>query len=257
MFHQIGLSLKTRNIKDKETGEILSYFYEKMSKSKYNGVAPEDVIGQYGVDTARMFILFKAPPEKDLEWNDADVEGQFRFINRIWRQVSDYLENKGNSKGKGKKKQKEDPKAIKALRRAIHTAIQEISEDLGGDYQFNTAVSELMKLSNALNEFKCFDSPVYQEGVETLLKLLAPFAPHVAEELWNQLSDKGSIHDQSWPEVDPSALVLDEITLVIQIMGKTRGTIQIPANSDKAALEKYARDSEIAQRHLEGKTIKK
>ena len=199
--------------RDQETGEVLSWFYEKMSKSKYNGVAPEDVIGQYGVDTARMFILFKAPPEKDLEWNDADVEGQFRFINRIWRQVSDYPEKKDNSQGKGKKKQKEDPKATKALRRAIHTAIQEISEDLAGDYQFNTAVSELMKLSNALNEFKCFNSPVYQEGIETLLKLLAPFAPHVAEELWHQLGNKASIHEQAWPEVDPSALVLDEITL--------------------------------------------
>jgi leucyl-tRNA synthetase len=114
-----------------------------------------------------------------------------------------------------------------------------------------------MKLSNALGEAKCFDSPVYAEGIETLLILLAPFAPHIAEELWHELGHDSSIHQQSWLQVDPSALEVDEITLVIQIMGKTRGTIQVPANADNAALEKYARESEIAQRHLQGKEVKK
>ncbi|MDJ0597599.1 MAG: leucine--tRNA ligase [Crocosphaera sp.] len=237
---------------DPDTGDDLEVFYEKMSKSKYNGVDPQKVLGKYGADTARMFILFKAPPEKDLEWDDADVEGQFRFLNRVWRLVNGYAEKQGEVISK-----KELSKEEKDLRRAIHTAIKEISEDLEGDYQFNTAVSELMKLSNALNDAKCINSRVYQEGIETLLILLAPFAPHIAEELWHNLGHETSIHLQTWPEVDPDALVVDEITLVIQIMGKTRGTIQVPANSSKEELEKLARESDIGKRNLDGKEVKK
>ena len=238
--------------KDPDTGDDLEVFYEKMSKSKYNGVDPKTVLGKYGADTARMFILFKAPPEKDLEWDDADVEGQFRFLNRVWRLVNGYAEKQPEVISN-----KELSKEEKGLRRAIHTAIKEISEDLEGDYQFNTAVSELMKLSNALNDAKSINSGVYQEGIETLLILLAPFAPHIAEELWHNLGHENSIHLQTWPEVDPDALVVDEITLVIQIMGKTRGTIQVPANSSKEELEKLARDSDIGKRNLEGKEVKK
>ena len=143
------------------------------------------------------------------------------------------------------------------LRRAIHTAIKEITEDLTGDYQFNTAVSELMKLSNALKDAKCEQSPIYREGIETLVLLLAPFAPHIAEELWRSLGNNESVHKQQWREVDESALVVDEITLVVQIMGKTRGTIQVPAGSNKAALEKFATESDIAQKYIEGKEVKK
>ena len=238
--------------KDPDTGDDLEVFYEKMSKSKYNGVDPKTVLGKYGADTARMFILFKAPPEKDLEWDDADVEGQFRFLNRVWRLVNGYAEKQPEVISN-----KELSKEEKGLRRAIHTAIKEISEDLEGDYQFNTAVSELMKLSNTLNDAKSINSGVYQEGIGTLLILLAPFAPHIAEELWHNLGHENSIHLQTWPELDPDALVVDEITLVIQIRGKTRGTIQVPANSSKEELEKLARDSDIGKRNLEGKEVKK
>lgn len=242
--------------KDPETGDALEVFYEKMSKSKYNGVDPEQVLQKYGADTARMFILFKAPPEKDLEWDDADVEGQFRFLNRVWRLVTDFATHHHLTGSTAIEASTLD-KPEKELRRAIHTAIKEVTEDLEGEYQFNTAVSELMKLSNALSDAKCVDSPVYAEGIETLLKLLSPFAPHMAEELWHQLSDTGSVHRQPWPTYDPDALVADEITLVIQIMGKTRGTIEVPANSSKEDLENYARASEVAQRYIEGKTVRK
>jgi leucyl-tRNA synthetase len=269
------------NPTDPETGDRLNVVYEKMSKSKYNGVAPGDVVDKYGADTARMFILFKAPPEKDLEWDEADVEGQFRFLNRVWRLVSEFAETFGATKAptppsKGKKDKAapatdtakaERSKSEKDLRRAIHAAIQAMTEDLQGEYQFNTAVSELMKLSNALTDADCKPSPVYAEGVRSLLILLAPFAPHIAEELWQRLhpqnSDhQNSIHLQSWPQVDPTALIADEITLVIQIMGKTRGTIQVPTQADKQELEHYARQSDVAQRYLtqlqaEGKEIKK
>ena len=239
--------------KDPDTGDKLEVFYEKMSKSKYNGVDPQKVITKYGIDTARMFILFKAPPEKDLEWDDADVEGQFRFLNRVWRSVANYVDKKPKTVKKADKLTKVE----KDLRRGIHTAIKEISEDLEGDYQFNTAVSELMKLSNALNDVKSLNSEVYREGIETLLLLLAPFAPHIAEELWHNLGYKKSIHLASWPKLDPDALVVDEITLVIQIMGKTRGTIQVSATANKDELKKLAFKSEIVQRHLNGKEVKK
>ncbi|TVQ43419.1 MAG: leucine--tRNA ligase [Gloeocapsa sp. DLM2.Bin57] len=239
---------------DPQTGDTLEVFYEKMSKSKYNGVDPQQVIGKYGADTARMFILFKAPPEKDLEWDDADVEGQYRFLNRVWRLVTEFDVKNCATKVKPLS---ELSKEEKELKRAIHTAIQAISEDLAGDYQFNTAVSELMKLSNALNDSPCVNQSVYREGIETLLKLIAPFAPHLADELWHQLGYDSSIHQQTWPQLNPEALVVDEITLVIQISGKTRGTIQVPAKSDRSTLETYARNSEIAQRYLEGKEVKK
>jgi len=237
-----------KNPTDPETGESLSVFYEKMSKSKYNGVDPQEVLGKYGADTARMFILFKAPPEKDLEWDDADVEGQFRFLNRVWRLVTEFAHNK-----QGTSNQKEE----KDLRRAIHTAIKDVSTDLAPPYQFNTAISELMKLSNSLGASKCKSSPVYKEGIETLVMLLAPFAPHIAEELWHQLGKESSVHEQNWPQPDSQALVVDEITLVIQIMGKTRGTIKVTATQDKQTLEQYARSSPIAQKYLEGKEVKK
>jgi leucyl-tRNA synthetase len=236
---------------DPNTGEKLEIVFEKMSKSKHNGVAPGDVVGKYGADTARMFILFKAPPEKDLEWEDADVEGQFRFLNRVWRLVTESTLNQKAAKNLSK--------AEKDLRRSIHIAIKEITEDLQGDYQFNTAVSEMMKLSNALSDFAQKDSPIYAEGIVTLLKLLAPFAPHMAEELWRSIGHNDSIHTQSFPILDPSALVADEKTIVIQILGKTRGTIEAATAiaDDKAALEQFARDSEIAQRYIEGKEVKK
>ncbi len=239
--------------RDPQTGEVLQRLYATMSKSKGNGVAPEDVIKKYGVDTARMFILFKAPPEKDLEWDEADVEGQSRFLNRVWRLVTDFAAQPRVARNQ----QGQLSKAQKDLRRAVHIAIKEVTEDVEGEYQFNTAVSELMKLSNALAEASCKDSAIYAEGIRTLVVLLAPLAPHIAEELWHQLGNSESVHKQAWPKYDESALVADEITLVIQVNGKKRADLQVPAQADKAELEKYARESEVAQRYIEGKEIKK
>lgn len=239
---------------DPETGDTLEVVYEKMSKSKHNGVAPGDVVNKYGADTARMFILFKAPPEKDLEWDEADVEGQFRFLNRVWRLVTEFAAAPVMAVPDGPV---ELTRAEKDLRRAIHTAIKEITDDLTDEYQFNTAVSELMKLSNALTDATCKDSPIYAEGIRTLLILLAPFAPHITEDLWHQLGMTGSIHQQTWPAVDATALVADEITVVIQVLGKTKGTIQVPAQVSQEELEAIARASELAQKHIADKTIKK
>ncbi|HLP88935.1 MAG TPA: leucine--tRNA ligase [Nostocaceae cyanobacterium] len=241
------------NPRDPQTGEPLQCLYATMSKSKGNGVAPEDVISKYGIDTARMFILFKAPPEKDLEWNEADVEGQFRFLNRVWRLVTDCI-NGGVPKTT---KNGDLSKSEKDLKRAIHTAIKAVTEDVEDEYQFNTAISELMKLSNALTDADCKNSAVYGEGIKTLVIMLAPFAPHIADELWHLLGNGESVHQVSWPAFDPAALIADEITLVIQVLGKTRGAIQVPAQASKDELEKFARESEIAQKYIEGKEIKK
>ena len=243
---------------DPNTGDALEVVFEKMSKSKHNGIAPGDVISKYGADTARMFILFKAPPEKDLEWEDADVEGQFRFLNRVWRLVTESPTPPKNTI-QNLPRPANLSKPEKELRRSIHTAIKEITEDLQGDYQFNTAISELMKLSNALADTARKDSPVYAEGINTLLRLLAPFAPHIAEELWQLTGYPDSVHQQTFPIADPQALVADEQTIVIQILGKTRGTIEVPTAiaTDKAALEAAARASEVAQKHTADKEIKK
>ncbi len=236
--------------KDPKTGEPLQALFATMSKSKGNGVSPVAAIAKYGADTLRMFALFKAPPEKDLEWEDADVEGQQRFLNRVWRLVSSFAETKQNGIS---------DKIDKNLRRAIHIAIKEVSEDFDGGYQLNTAISELMKLSNALQDSEDKSSATFLEGVETLLTLLAPFAPHISEELWSAIGHTDSIHLQSWLTHDPDALTVDEITLVIQINGKVRGSLQVPssASNDKQALEEYARSSSAAQKYLEGKEIKK
>ncbi|MFN4856034.1 MAG: leucine--tRNA ligase [Pseudanabaena sp.] len=236
--------------KDPKTGEPLQALFATMSKSKGNGVSPVEAIAKYGADTLRMFALFKAPPEKDLEWEDADVEGQQRFLNRVWRLVSSFAETKQNGISE---------KIDRNLRRAIHIAIKEVSEDFDGGYQLNTAISELMKLSNALQDAEDKSSATFLEGIETLLTLLAPFAPHIAEELWLLIGHTESIHSQSWLTYDPDALSVDEITLVIQINGKVRGSLQVPssASNDKQALEEYARSSSAAKRYLEGKEIKK
>ena len=245
--------------RDPQTGEPLQQLYTTMSKSKGNGIAPEDVIEKYSVDTARMFVLFKAPPEKDLEWDEADVEGQFRFLNRVWRLVTDFITNNptANNTTTAIASLNNLTKQEKDLRRAIHTAIKEVTEDIQDEYQFNTAISELMKLSNALTDASCKDSPIYIEGIRTLVILLAPFAPHITDELWQLLGNSQSVHTQSWLKYDPAALVTDEITLVIQINGKKRGDLVVPATNDKIQLEKYARESEAAQRYIEGKEIKK
>jgi leucyl-tRNA synthetase len=260
--------------RDPATGDPLETFYEKMSKSKYNGVDPAVVIDKYGADTARMFILFKAPPEKDLEWDDADVEGQFRFLQRLWRLVDGACQ-RGLSlaDGGGGEDAVKDALAAaasngglngdeQALRRAVHTATKEISADLDGDYQFNTAVSELMKLSNAMaSHLEGSGAPFACEALRTLVILLAPFAPHLAEELWLKLGGRreqdplasSSVHCQVWPNVDAAALLRDTVELVIQVKGKVRGSLDVPADADKATLEQLALASEIAAKWLEGK----
>jgi len=199
-----------------------------------------------------MFILFKAPPEKDLEWDDADVEGQFRFLQRIWRLVESAVGQLPSLDAGARPEALTDQEAD--VRRAVHTAIAAVSEDLQDEIQLNTAISELMKLTNAISgaglENLC--APVQAEALSTLIRLLAPFAPHLAEELWHQFGSTESVHRQSWPQLDPDALVQDSVDLVIQVKGKVRGTIQVPSDADKATLEQLALASDVAAKWLEG-----
>ncbi len=237
---------------DPEDGQPLEAFFEKMSKSKLNGVDPASVVARYGADTARMFILFKAPPEKDLEWSDADVEGQFRFLQRLWRLVAGFRQRGGRLNNTQPGPITKLTATEHRMRRCVHTAIQAIDEDLDGAYQFNTAVSELMKLANGLGDMDKASPVVQVEAIDALLRLLAPFAPHLAEELWRQLDGPGSVHNQHWPQWDPEALKQELWDVVIQIQGKTRGTMTVPSAASQEELERLACDSEIARRWLKG-----
>ena len=240
--------------KDPITGENIDIIYEKMSKSKYNGVDPSLVIDKYGADTARMFILFKAPPEKDLEWDDSDVEGQYRFIQRLWKFVINTLElTKSKSRLNIEKEKSKDDEAL----RLINIAIKEITDDLD-NLQFNTAISELMKAVNGLSSIvnNCSNETL-TNVVSILVKITSPFSPHIAEELWKTIGNTQSIHLQSWPKFDASAIEQDTFKLMIQINGKVRGSIDASKNLSKDELGDIAIKSDAAQKWIDGKEPKR
>jgi len=230
----------------------------KMSKSKGNVVSPEEIIGRYGADTARMFILFAAPPERDLEWSDQGVEGCFRFLNRVWRLVYQYEDDLSRTNIKGNNDFADIDSHSKKMRLQTHTTIKKVTHDVGKRFNFNTAISSIMELVNALYLYK--EQPkvnlaVAREGIEAVLLLLAPFAPHVTEELWSGIGYKESIHKQSWPKLDENALAEDEVTIVLQVNGKVRDKIQVPAQISQEELENTILSSEKVKQHLEGKTV--
>ena len=228
----------------------------KMSKSKGNTVDPQEMIEQYGADTVRLFIMFAAPPEQSLEWNDSGVEGASRFIKRLWRQVADHVEAGL-------------PAALdlgalddnaKALRRKTHETIQKVSDDFGRRHTFNTAIAAVMEL---INEVSRFDGPgesdraVKHEALEAAVLLLAPIIPHAAHALWQALGHDETVLTAGWPTVDESALVKDSIELVVQVNGKVRAKLNVPATADKEAVEALAKDEPNVQKFTEGKTIRK
>lgn len=235
----------------------------KMSKSKGNIVSPEEIILKYGADTARLFILFAAPPERDLEWNDQGVEGCYRFLNRVWRLVAQYEDvlkaGPESSKAQNPKFDELDT-AAKEMRRQTHLAIQRVTTDIGMRFNFNTGVSAIMELVNALYLYK--EQPnshveVAREALESILILLAPYAPHITEELWSELGHKESVHSQSWPQVDGAALVQDEVTVVLQVNGKVRERIQVPAQISAQELENQVRNLPKLAEWTQGKEIVK
>ncbi len=212
----------------------------KMSKSKGNVVAPGEIISKYGADTARLFILFAAPPERDLEWSDQGVEGAFRFLSRVWRLVAQY---EGIIAGADSYDVASLTKEEKELRRILHHTIKKVTEDIDKRYNFNTAISAIMELVNAVYAIKdasAVNGGLMREIVSALLRLLAPFAPHMTEELWAQLGEEGSIHKCTWPKHDETALVQDEVEIVLQINGKVRDKVLLPATATKDEMETLA-----------------
>lgn len=228
----------------------------KMSKTKGNVVSPEEIINKYGADTARLFILFASPPERDLEWNDSAVEGCYRFLNRIWRLAQAILElpkDKAlNPQGLSE--------ADKEARLAIHSAVKKVSEDISRRFNFNTAISAIMEMVNALYAY--IENPAAQpaiawEGLENLLLILAPFAPHITEELWADTGHTDSIHSQTWPKYDSAALVRDEVEIVVQVNGKIRARQMVASGLDRDALAGLVQNQADFATWTEGKQVVK
>jgi leucyl-tRNA synthetase len=225
---------------------------EKMSKSKNNGVDPQAIIDAYGADTARLFMMFAAPPDQQLEWSDTGVEGAFRFLKRIWNLGAE-LSDLGKTSGVSGKLSADD----QTLRREIHLALKQANFDFSR-FQFNTVVSATMKMLNALEKARTTaDHAVLSEGVSILLRLLSPITPHIAQSLWKELGYGDNILAAAWPEVDAAALEQDEIELVIQVNGKLRGSLRVAKDADKAAIEQLALAHEAVQKHLNGGAAKK
>lgn len=226
----------------------------KMSKSKGNVVSPDEIIEQYGADTGRLFILFAAPPDRDLEWSDSGVEGSYRFLNRVWRVV-----------GEHKHIFEDRPQAVpdvdkesKALNRTLHYTIKKVTEDVGTRYNFNTAISAIMELVNAVQSYpQTADRGTLADAIEHIVLLLAPFTPHIAEELWQQIGHRDSVHEQAWPTFDEAALALDEVELAVQVNGKVRDKLTVPAGADNKEVEEMALARSKVQQQLNGKTVHK
>lgn len=231
----------------------------KMSKSKGNVVSPEEIINTYGADTARLFILFAAPPERDLEWSDQGVEGAYRFLNRIWRLVCECSELNLNVNTPHSFTDLNE--ADKNLRRKTHATIKKVSEDIEERFNFNTAISAIMELSNAINSYRNEQSKVnpavLNEAVDNLLLLLSPITPHICEELWQISGHTSYIYAQPWPKYEEEALSQNEIEIAIQIRGKIRERIKIPANISSAETESLALQNPKVQALIEGKNIVK
>jgi len=240
------------NPKDPKDNSKLEVLFEKMSKSKYNGIDPESVIKKYGADTARMFILFKAPPEKDLEWGDSDVEGQYRFLCRIWKLFLDYSNNDISHEANKLKKENES-----SLLKSINIAIKEISNDIKNN-QFNTAISELMKFYNSISSnLNHVNKDLRREALMKFCILLAPFAPHISDEIWHLIGNSKSVHLEKWPVFDEDALKENSYELVIQINGKVRDKINVEINISDDEIKEKTLVRPNVKKWIDNKTIRK
>ena len=229
----------------------------KMSKSKGNTVDPEALIQKYGADTVRLYTMFAAPPEQTLEWSESSVEGQFRFLKKLWRLVSAFV-NAGTDTAELDPGSLND--AQRGLRRHVHQTIAKASDDIGRRYTFNTAIAAVMELCNALQKWT--DSTpqgraVLREGLETAVLLLAPIVPHITHTLWHQLGHTGPVVDQRWPQTDPAALEQDSVELVVQVNGKLRGHITVPATASRQEAEQAALGNGNVQRFIDGREVRK
>jgi leucyl-tRNA synthetase len=246
----------------------------KMSKSKGNVVDPDELIRSLGADTARLFSLFAAPPEKDLDWNDRGVEGASRFLNRVWRfvighadELADHPQAQGGGNGAGSPPL-DLSETGRGFRRIIHETIARVTEDLDHDFHFNTAISAIMELTNALYAFEPVATVaagvppaererLLREAVETLTLLLGPFCPHIAEELWSRLGHRDSVFARAWPTADPAALVKQAVTVVVQVDGKVRGRLVVDMNAGEQIVQEQALADEKVQPWLRGRRVER
>jgi len=234
---------------------------EKMSKSKRNIIDPEDLIGRYGADTARLFTLFAAPPEKDLEWSDQGVEGAYRFLSRLWRLI--YQQRNLWAQVPPTNGATEQSAELRDLRRTIHRTIKKVSDDIDGRFHFNTAIAAIMELFNGLSAAAQGDSQsraatdVIKEGTEAIIILLAPFVPHIANELWELLGHDDRLDQVSWPTYSEVAIEEEKLLIVVQVNGKVRGKITVPADVTQEYIETNALADPRVIGFIDGKSVRR
>jgi leucyl-tRNA synthetase len=231
---------------------------QKMSKSKGNVITPDEYVSELGADTVRAYLMFVAPWEMGGEWNDSGISGTSRWLNRVWKLVLEKYTEKTEEVTERLKGEKVDyEQAVKELKRVTHQTIKKVTQDMER-IRFNTMIAALMELTNYLSDIKqkgLITLSDWQETIDILLRLLAPTTPHMAEELWQQTGRDYSIHNQSWPQWDEALAKEEEITLVVQVNGKLRDRITVPASITEAEARQKALDSQRVKAHLEGKEV--
>lgn len=257
------VDVKGEKAYSKVTGEELVVKMEKMSKSKNNGVDPEEMINKYGADTTRLFIMFAAPPEKELEWNENGLAGAYRFLSKIWRLVMEHKENLEFGEIDLDKVSRED----KVLLIKLNQTIKKVTESIEDDYHFNTSIAATMELINETQDYKTNvleagkttseSKKIFAEVIKNILVMLSPFTPHICDELWVEMGNTGYLFDEKWPSYDEKLTVSSDVVIAVQVNGKVRGTVEVERGTSKEVVEKMALELENVKKHMEGKTLAK
>ena len=259
VFRDLGLVSNDEPFKRLLTQGMVNKDGKKMSKSIGNVVSPDEIINKYGADTARLFILFAAPPEKELDWSDEGVEGSYRFLNRVYRLAMETVERSNAEQNSSRAKDDNKTSDDKELLLMMNAAIKKVTEDAGGRFNFNTAISSIMELVNECYRYKELDNACIEilvEAVKNVIILLYPFAPHIAEEMWESF-DSGRLGEQPWPSYDESALERDEVEIVVQINGKIKEKLMVDSKLDKKGLENFVMSNQKVIEHIGGKNVVK